>query len=132
MLTLKLEKKLEVDSICTGYEGESCFAQLVSTSIVMAVTVIIALVSLIAFIASVIICCKRPRSKEATGEGHSVYYSSIAGGGHVTGPADPTYEVVSNVIKQAKDIDTEPNKAYHPVFLKPNEAYQVNTSITTS
>ena len=99
----------------------------------MSVTVVMVLVSLTALTASVIICYKRPCSKDAAGETHSVYYSSIAGGGHVTGPADPTYEVVSNVIKQAKDdIDTEPNKAYHPVSVKPNEAYQVSTSITAS
>ena len=114
-----------------GYVAESS-TLLVSTSIVMTVTVILALVSVTALTASVIICCKRPHSKETTSEPNPVYYSSIAGGGHVTGPADPAYEVVSNVIKLAKNIDTEPNKAYHPVSVEPNEAYQINTSVTAS
>ena len=100
---------------------------LVSTIIVMSVTVVMALVSLTALTASVIICCKRPRSKEAAGP---VHYSNIAGGGHVHVPTDPNYEEVSNV--RAKNIVTEPNEAYHPVSVESNEAYQINTSITAT
>ena len=101
---------------------------LVTTSIVMTVTVVMALVSLTALTASVIICCKRPRSREATAEAHSVYYSSIAGGGPET--TDPNYEEISNV--KAREIVTEPNESYNPVSVEPNEAYQINTSITAT
>ena len=96
----------------------------------MSVTVVMALVSLTALTASVIICCKRPRSKEATAEAHSVYYSSIAGGGPET--TDPTYEVVSSVKNKDIKIVTEPNDAYRPVSVEPNEAYQISTSVTAS
>ena len=112
-----------------GYMAESS-TLLVSTSIVMSVTVVMALVSVIALTASVIICCNRPQSKETTGEPNPVYYSSIAGGGHVT--VDPTYEEISAVKTKDNKIDIEPNEAYHPVSVELNEAYQINTSVTAS
>ena len=93
---------------------------LVSTSIVMSVTVVMALVSLTALTASVIICCKRPRSKDAAGETHSVYYSTVS---ERTATTDPTYDEISSTVR-AKDITVEPNQAYHPVsVLQQNEAY---------
>ena len=88
----------------------------------MSVTVVMALVSLTALTASVIICWKRPRSKDAAGE--------AGGGDHVT--IDPTYEEVSAVKTNDNKIDTEPNEAYHPVSVELNEAYQINASITAS
>ena len=109
---------------CTiGYEGSRESSNLlIGTSITMTVSVIMALVSLIALTASIIVCCKRPHSK-GKAEAHPVYYSTIS----ERAAADPTYDEVSSTIR-AKDINTKPNEAYHPVsVLEPNEAYHTST-----
>ena len=86
----------------------------------MSVTVAMALVSLTSLTASVIICCKRPRSKENTAEVDSVHYSTVS---ERTATTEPTYDEVSSTVR-AKDITVKPNQAYHPVsVLQQNEAY---------
>ena len=45
---------------------------------------------------------------------------------------DPTYEVVSIVKNKDIKVITELNEAYHSVSVEPNEAYQINMSITAS
>ena len=82
---------------------------IVITGIMMAVSVIMALVALIALTASFVICCKRASSKATKGEPHSVYYSTVV---ERAAAVDPTYDEVSNAVK-TQDIDTEPNSAYH-------------------
>ena len=83
----------------------------------MTITVLMALVSVIALTTSVIICCKKPRSKLKV-ETNPVYYSSTSAAEVL---ADPMYEEVPTIIK--KEMDTEPNEAYNPVSVELNEAY---------
>ncbi len=82
-----------------------------SLSVILSVTILIALVSLIA---TVIVCYKKNRSSKSDEPVEPVYYSAVRSVAE-EGTTDPTYDVISAAVKTRRDITTEPNEAYHPV-----------------
>ncbi len=95
-----------------------------SLSVILSVTILIALVSLITLIATVIVCYKKNRSSKSDEPVEPVYYSAVRPVAE-EGTTDPTYDVIS-AVKTRRDITMEPNEAYHPVSVQPNDAYQTN------
>ncbi len=111
------------NTLIPGYRVESIPSTSIITSI--SVTIIVALVSLITLTAIVIVCYKRKRSSKSDEPVEPVYYSAVRPVAEED-TADPTYDVISAVKTRRRDITMEPNEAYHPVSVQPNDAYQTN------
>lgn len=83
----------------------------------LAITVFMALISLMALAATMAVCYCKTRSKKAP---DLVYYSSTS---ERATTEDPAYEDIDTLGKD-HCINTQPNEAYHPVAVGRNVAYE--------